>query len=62
MGLLQEGVVIHDNHGLFWKAEWFVPWSIPEDSSTTQEKTAHGTWELLLLLQTSGKATRKELI
>lgn len=26
----QEGVVMHDNHGLFWKAEWFVPCNIPE--------------------------------
>lgn len=40
----QEGVVIHANHSFFWKAEWFVPWSIPQDSSTTEEKTAQGTW------------------
>lgn len=40
----QEGVVTHDNHGLFCKAEWFVPWNIPEESSVTEENTAQGTW------------------
>lgn len=58
----QEDVVIHANHSFFWKAEWFMPWSIPQDSSTTEEKTAQGTWVYyLLLLQSSGKATQKKL-
>jgi len=36
----QEGVVIFDNHGLFWKAELFVSWSRPDHSAITWQKTA----------------------
>lgn len=40
MGLSQPQGVIFDNHGLFWKAEWFVSWSRPEDLAITEQKTA----------------------
>lgn len=34
----QEGVVMHDNHGLFWKAEWFVPWNVAETPLSPRRK------------------------